>query len=451
MWNDISRATFMSCLAFVLAIGPRSPLAAQNCPSELVLETPAVIAQAEAVGLDLSVTIAWADLPDLPASATLELHDRLDAVVASKLVTPAAGTMKTVLLSAALAAIDVHGLAYTIELSDGLMEPFPIQVDLVSSAAGCDLRVSPIEATPVPLDQELGEILTTLANNGSQDLLADALDSFPNLECKIATLAVALDKLDDRAGIPAGSCSCPWTGWTSRDPQEWEGSWSQGPPRELLRFNGPGGIHYLGAQTIEGKVGATVSGGTRFGLELRCWKFSAWTTDTIAVSVSGEPKTPIRSPVLGPCTKLCEGEVLHEIAYEGELDALATSQSAGGALAAASERVSHTIDGQEVFASQADVRAEALPEAGQTDETCVSKTNVWLRGEPTTAQFHASGEVSVDAGAKHAGSHAFAELVNALRLRATGYAGCAVEPEASVHSLWFADLAGAGGINLEPW
>ncbi len=455
MWTDISRGVaiaFFGYLTLVLAAGLDTPLAAQECGSELVPKTPAVIFGLEISDTDLIVTIAWEADVD-PAPATLELHDRLGAVAASKAVQPQPGAVTTEVLPAALAALDVHGLAYTVEISGGLAEPSPFHVELVRSSQGCGLEMRDFHSDPVLLDPELGAVLTTLADQGSQDLLADALALDPGLECKIVSFAKQLDYLSP--GIPTGSCSCPWTGWVIRNPELPDTFWPQGQPRELGGTDGRGAAHYLGAQTLDGLVEATVGGETRLAVDLRCWKFSAWTTQAFSMSLFGGPKTPVRSPVLMGCEQQCSGQVMHEVNFASSLDALATNLVAGSALATASERVSYAVDDQEVFTSEAAVRAEALPGASQTDAACVDQANTWLRPETTEAVLEAYGGVSVEADGSHGtDTHAFAELGNGFTLKATGYASCAVQPAAllEVRSYFFLMIpASSGGINLQPW
>ncbi len=466
MMTYISRVAFIVTLTSVLATGlsaqPAEPFADRICASTLVSELPAAVFEVEPEGFDLRVAIAWAEGGDPPAGATLELQDQFKNIVASKAIIPKAGSITEEVLPDALASFSAHGPAYTLVMSGDLMQPFPFRAELTGlPGGGCGFNFfQNFLSQPALLDPELGAALRSLAGRGSPNLLFDALIQYPHLECQIASFAQELDALDDRAGIGTGSCSCPWTSWVEQTPERRESYRPLGRPLEFAGFEGPGEALQLGAQTLGEPFEMTVEGQTSVDVELRCWRFAAW--QTLSVDVLGRPET-IRAPVLRYCGQRCGGEVWHDTLFEAELEALATSATADGAMGAATEWVKYTVDGYDVFETQAEATAKAFPSAGQTASACISKADVWTRPQPSRAVLETSGTVNVEAaldgqvppaGPLGTESHGFAELRDNFALTATGHAWCAVEPAAKVQVYetdLFTSPAGPAGIQVEPW
>ncbi len=445
----------------------------QQCASSLAPPASAYLAEIEADGVDLRVRIAWEDDPTLPATARIRVRDADGVVVGRRVVRPAPGEITRRRIRRVLDEVTDRGLGYTIEVSGGLMAPHPFRAELRCDPIipDCEWTIADgVSSGAAAVGPALAPVLASVIKGGSSDILGDVLTQAPQLLGEVVTLAIDLERLDDRVGIPTGptSCSCLWTDTADRVPARRETFYDYSPPPEEIEesgYDGPGAAHSAGVQAMGGNLDREVGGYESLALAMECWRFLSWQDVTVPLPGTTGEQVPI--PEVTVCPATCGGTVRHELLYEARLEAQgvtlgmtspptppgpSTCPAPLGACATASEWLAYTVDTLPAVIEETAVQSVQLPPAADRIEVdCLQKASLMTRPAPSVARLDTWGLAEVET---RPGAFAFAEVRNRYRLEATGEASCTLEAQVQVRTFDLLSLAhptSPDGVHAQPW
>ncbi len=432
--------------------------------------------------LDLFFKVEWEDDLESMDFVSLEVYDGQDKLVASQVVRPKPGEVTLEVVTSLLADVGTHGLAYRIELGPGLAKPLPVFVEIVCPP-GRDCRFEPavgISAEAIVVDPELGNVLATLVDPASADLLGEVLDDYPHLLGAVAAFALQLRQLDSDVGIPLGECSCAWMIQFPRTPKAVEEGDESVPFEDELRWDlGPGAAHQVIAQGIAGATHAEYEGTTAVKTYLDCAKLVRWIPNALAVPLpSSAGVLLIDRPVLVPCEDQCAGQVVHELYFDGYAAAVANDgnpdpfdQTSRPGLADASETVVYEIGDQTIFDEPMTATASAAAGGRKTDANHFCKTDQRFVTAPSEATLTATAAVGTLGGQTISRCY-LAEVTTEYMMVALTEAACALNRttvnsiEAQAHNDFYEGLNAAAiwppvstsfqvptksGVTKEPW
>ncbi len=463
--------------ALALAFFQGAPLSAQDetCGSNMAPRSKVSIVELEPAGpelTDLRVVMAWEDVPRLPDETRIKVRDAEGRLIIRTPVTPVAGEITEILLPGVLDNVLDHGLGLTVDIGGRrMMEPYPFRLQL-RCAPDCQWQITAgVKSDAVVIDRDLAVILDDLEAPGATDILTAALASAPDLLGEIVSLAIDLDQLDQRTGIPIGLCSCTWASAHDRDPVNGQGFYnlvSGSPATEEGGVEGPGASHGAVVQTISGSIERELGGHSILGLGLRCWEYQGWNPLTVTLP-GGAESVPI--PNVAPCEAPCGGQVRHKLEFGALLEAQGVTLAMGeptdatgsegvtdpgdptecpfAACATAEEGLTYAVDGQTPLINASSSTTVRLPVgADRIEKNCLEKSALQWSPAPSEARLDTAGLASAEAGLD---GFAYAKVYNLYRAEAFGIADCALEPEVTLAEQNYLSLSVGGGVQIQPW
>lgn len=356
---------------------------------------------------NMVVSIGWASRIPLEPLATIEVRDRGGVVVASRLVSPLDGERSEYQVTNDPAFFENNGYWYSIHLTGlfgvELAPPLPALVSLCGSSQGCLYSiVQGVGSDGLTMGGGLHQLLENLTNQGSVDLLNDALAQQPQLAEEVYWVADQFFHL--LAGVTTHRCFCLWYGETQQSPAEMLTSYQSGeippdqgtPEWQTLSLHGPGSNFGLAGQMYGGaEQSLNVSGQSTAGIHLGCWKINSWTLKNWKGLV-------VKVPSLEPCQNRCgDASISVEASAGSQASADAWASSDRGAKGETFSRVEFWLDTFDTPVLFSEAKAEADRPAGSPIEDPVEdfpqpSTGAWeLQGEDWVAEFTSWGDFHI--------------------------------------------------------
>ncbi|MCH9651368.1 MAG: hypothetical protein K0U98_24290 [Deltaproteobacteria bacterium] len=427
---------------------------------------------------NLVVSIGWASRVPVEPLATIEVRDRGGVVVASKLVTPQDGGRSEYQVTNDPAFFENNGYWYTVHLTGlygvELAPPLPALVSLCGPSQACTYSiVQGVGSDGLAMGGGLHDLLESLTNQGSVDLLNDALAQQPQLAEEIFWVADQFFQL--LAGINTNRCFCLWYSETQQNPSEMVISSQSGdipsgedlPEWQTLSLQGPGSNFGLAGQMHGGpEQNLYASGQSSAGIHLGCWKINSWTLQ----SWKG---LTIKVPALEPCQTLCSNASISVEATAGsQSSADAWASNHQGARGTTSSTVDFYFNAFDVPLLSSMAKAVAERPAGSPVEDPVENfpapsTGAWqVEGEDGVAVFSSLGDfqISLDPppvipqseepkseAPTPAGPWAYGCSTSTTYATLVGESSCAVYYSHKVTLAPAALTSSQGGLLIVPW
>ena len=346
--NRRGRVTWVAfCLLGATVLAPASR-GNQAGPS------PAPVGQiglVKAIGDDLVVRVAWPQDANPDRAVEVRARDAEGGTLATAVSWTQPGTETDIVLDEALATIAARGFQVYITIDApgvGIAAWRAVRMAYTCSENRvCAFEaLSDIDAGPVAIDRRLAEALDRQADQGSSDVLGDALAADPTLLGDVLTLSGQLGPWGD---APTEDCLCFWEGAFRRSPSGTLIMHEHAADDEVLGWYGPAAAMGIGYQT-KSYDGAFVwdfewaqEGKASASLQIRCWRVEPGNSvqiDFVTAAGGTEPQV-MSMPRLRDCDRDC-GDA--EVSLEGDVWGRVAVGAVGGALASAEIRASGVFD-----------------------------------------------------------------------------------------------------------
>ncbi|MCB1035580.1 MAG: hypothetical protein KDD47_17290 [Acidobacteria bacterium] len=474
------KSLLLVAVFWVTPLGTRSAVLGQSpvCEGEGGEAAPAAISAVFVREEKLVLSVSWSQGAALRRPVTLEVLDRRRTVVASRTVEMLPGQHVAYEMTAGQSFFEAHGYWFTARVLDPagklLGKQVPALVTFCEPSAGCVYEVvEGVGSQTLAAGSELHQLLEQLVDQGSRDLLHEAISAAPHLDHQIYWLASQLQHLV--YPLAGAECTCLWQTEYLLNPTAQGQAYSfgealpemDGPDWEVSSLDGPGSNFLLAAQLLGGELGGLdVDTDARLALHLQCFKIASWAFASwagMAISV----------PVLAPCLKGCTvASITISAQAESRVSASALASPANGALAAASATAELFLNDQPAAAlfAAGSAQVDRLPgdeELASAQQDSGLMEDSWtFPGGFASATFVAQGslEICLDLDdsatgclggsfsrpADDSGPWAYGCAASNTAVSMTGTASCAMASTQEA-SFWTSDGPPLDGLLILPW